>query len=58
MTPDPADLLRMGALDRVAELLSHEYNNRDIADMLGYASAGVVNAQVQRIRRQLGPQAK
>ena len=48
----------MGALDRVAELLSHEYSNSDIADMLGYASAGVVNAQVQRIRRQLGPQAK
>lgn len=54
---DPAALLRMPALDRVAELLAREFTNEEIAEILGYADARVVNAQIQRIRRQLGPQA-
>lgn len=54
---DHAALLALPPLSRVAELMSHEYSNNEIADILGYSSAHSVNAAIQRIRRQLGPKA-
>lgn len=54
---DLAELLRMRPIDRVAELMSREFSKDEIADILGYASAVSVNGTIQRIRKQLGPQA-
>lgn len=54
---DLAALLRMRPIDRVAELMSREFGNDEIADVLGYSSTASVNGVIQRIRQQLGPQA-
>lgn len=54
---DYETLLRLRPLDRVAELLSLDYTNDEIAGILNYGSAASVNAQVQRLRGKLGWQA-
>lgn len=54
---DMAELLRMKPIARVAELMAREFDNQEIADILGYASTASVNGTVQRIRQQLGSQA-
>lgn len=53
-----AFLIKLPALERVSELLAEGYSNQEIADLLGYKSAATVNAQLQRIRHQLGEQAR
>ena len=57
MIPDYRELLKLDAPSRVAELLSLGFTNSEIANILNYASAASVNAQLQRIRGQLGWQA-
>lgn len=54
---DLGELLRLRPIDRVAELLSREFTNEEIAEICGYGSARSVNAIVQRIRGRLGRQA-
>ena len=52
-----AELLKLRPIDRVAELMSLEYDNEEIANLLGYNSARSVNGVIQRMRGQIGWQA-
>lgn len=52
-----ARLAHLPKLDQVAEMLADGHPSGIIARTLGYRDAAGVNAQLQRIRKQLGAQA-
>lgn len=54
---DHAELLKLKPLQQTAELLARGYSTGEIADVRGLCSTAAANAQVQRIRAQLGWQA-
>lgn len=54
---DHEKLMRLRPLEQTAELLSLGYTTTEIADIRGLASRACANAQLQRIRGQIGWQA-
>jgi hypothetical protein len=54
---DTEALMALPTLHRVSELMAQGFGVADIASILGYGSLSSANAQIQRIRQIMGPQA-